>query len=89
MNLTFGDGVLPSPANAADWNLETSAAAYYFPWSLRLNDEPALKITLVTASPRQPLRICGGVVGVLAEKIDDEGTYMTLRLISAKAGKAE
>jgi hypothetical protein len=89
MGLTFGEGVLPSPANAADWNLEASAAAYYFPWLLRLNDEPALKITLVTASPQQPLRICGGVVGVLAEKIGDEETYMTLRLISAKAGRPE
>ena len=85
MGLTFGDDVLPSPANAADWNLEAPAAAYYFPWLLRLNDEPALKITLVTASPQQPLRICGGVVGVLAEKIGDEETYMTLRLVSAKA----
>ena len=89
MGLTFGEGVLPSPAHAADWNLEASAAAYYFPWLLRLNDEPALKITLVTASPQPPLRICGGVVGVLAEKIGDEETYMTLRLISARAGKPE
>jgi hypothetical protein len=64
--------------------LEPSTMAYYFPWLLRLNDEPALKITLVTTSPRPPLRICGGVVGVLAEKIGDEETYMTLRLISAK-----
>jgi hypothetical protein len=84
MNLTFGDGVLPSPANAADWNLAPSTTAYYFPWLLRLNDEPALKITVVTTSPRPPLRICGGVVGVLAEKIGDGETYMTLRLISAK-----
>jgi hypothetical protein len=88
MNLTFGDGLLPSPANAADWNLKPSTPAYYFPWLLRLNGEPALKITLVTTSPRSPLRICGGVVGVLAEKIGDEETYMTLRLVSAK-GKRE
>jgi hypothetical protein len=87
MTLTFGDGVLPSPAVPADWNLEPSAPAYYFPWLLRLNGEPALNITLVTTSPRPPLLICGGVVGVLAEKIGDEETYMTLRVISAKCKK--
>jgi hypothetical protein len=84
MNITFGEGALPSPAKPTDWNLEPSAPAYYFPWLLRLNGEPALKINLVTTSPRPPLLICGGVVGVLAEKIGDEETYMTLRLISAK-----
>jgi hypothetical protein len=81
--ITFDD---PSPANPADWNLEPSAPAYYFPWLLRLNDEPALKITLVTTSPRPPLLIGGGVVALLAEKIGDAETYMTMRIISAKCG---
>jgi hypothetical protein len=83
MTLTFGDGGLPWPANPVDWRLEKSAPAYYFPWTMRLNDEPALKITLVTTTPRPPLRICGGVAGVLAEKIGDENTYMTFRVVSA------
>ena len=84
MTLGFGEDVLPSPANALEWKLGPSVSAYYFPWLLRLNGEPALKITLVTTSPQPPLLICGGVVGVLAEKIGDEETYMTLRVISAK-----
>ncbi len=84
-DLRFGDDVLPSPANAADWKLEPSTPVYYFPMFLRLNREPALKISLVVTSPRPPLRICGGVVGVVAETIGDEETYMTMRLISAKA----
>lgn len=88
MSITFDDAMLPSPANPTDWNLEPSAPAYYFPWLLRLNGEPALKINLVTTSPRSPLLICGGVVGVLAEKIGDEETCMTLRLISAKRAAA-
>jgi hypothetical protein len=82
MHIGF-DGV-PSPANPRDWNLEPSAPAYHFPWLVRLNGEPALNLTLVTTSPRPPLLICGGVPGLLAEKIGDEETYMTLRVISAK-----
>ena len=58
--------------------------AYYFPWLVRLNGEPALNITLIASSPRPPLLICGGVVGLLAEKIGDEETYMTLRVVSAQ-----
>jgi hypothetical protein len=82
-DFSFGNGVSPSPANPSDWNLPASELSYHFPWLLRLNDEPALKITLVVTSPRPPLLICGGVVGVLAEKIGDDGTFMTLRVISA------
>lgn len=84
MKIAFDDDIAPSPANPAEWNLEASAPAYYFPWLVRLNGDPALKVTLVTTSPRPPLLIGGGVVGLLAEKIGDEETYMTLRVISAK-----
>lgn len=84
MNLTF-DGV-PFPAESVRWNLDPSTPAYHFPWMIQLNDEPALKLTLVTSRPQPPLLIGGGVVGLLAEKIGDEETYMTLRLISARSG---
>lgn len=84
MTITFDGDVLPSPARATEWNLESSAAAYYFPWLLRLNGNPALKITLVVTSPQPPLRLCGGVVGLLAEKIGDDQTYMTFRVLSAR-----
>ena len=83
VDLSFGNGAPPSTAIPADWNLPASASAYYFPWMLRLNDDPALKLTLVATSPRPPLLISGGVVGVLIEKIGDEETYMTMRLVSA------
>lgn len=89
LNLTFHDKVLPWPAVAEDWNLEPAARAHHFPWLMQLNGEPSLKITLVTASPRPPLLICGGVVGVLAEKIGDEETYMTLRLLSVGRKKGQ
>jgi hypothetical protein len=82
MALAF-DGV-PSPAKPEDWKLESSAEAYHFPWLVRLNGEPALSLTLITTQPRPPLLIGGGVVGLLAEKIGDDDTYMTMRLISAR-----
>ena len=82
-DFSFGNGVAPSPVNPADWNLPRDEAVFQFPWLLRLNDEPALRITLVVTRPRPPLLICGGVVGVLAEKLGDDETYMTLRVISA------
>jgi hypothetical protein len=84
-DFSFGNGAMPSPASPADWNLPAATPVYHFPWLLRLNDEPALKITLVVTRPQPPLLICGGVVGVLAEHIEDEQTYMTLRLVSAKS----
>lgn len=83
MRIEFGEQFSPWPANPTEWNLEPSATAYYFPWMIRLNGEPALKVTLVTTSPRPPLLIGGGVVALLAEKIGEEETYMTMRVISA------
>jgi hypothetical protein len=87
IDFSFGNGLAPSLADPTEWNLPASAPAYYFPWLVRLNGEPAMRITLVTTSPRPPLLICGGVVGVLLEKIGDDETYMTMRLLSA-GGKA-
>jgi hypothetical protein len=82
-DFSFGNGVAPFPVDPADWNLPPDEPVFHFPWLLRLNDQPALRITLVVTRPRPPLLICGGVVGVLAEKIGDDETYMTLRVISA------
>jgi len=85
MNLTFGNDFFPFAADPKDWNSLTVTPVYYFPWLLQLNGEPALKITLVVTDPQRPLLICGGVVSVLVEKIGDEQTYMTMRVISAKS----
>jgi hypothetical protein len=87
VNFTFGNGIAPSVADPTDWNLPVSAPAYYFPWLVLLNGQPALKITLVTTRPRPPLLICGGVVGVLLERIGDDETFMTMRLIRAETAE--
>ena len=78
----FGESA--APADPADWGLPASTPVYYFPGMLRLNGQPALKITLIVTAPRPPLLVCGGVVGLLAEKIGDDETYLTLRVISAQ-----
>ena len=83
----FGDAA--SPANPSDWDLPSLTPVYYFPCQLRLNGQPALDITFVVTKPNPPRLICGGVVGVLAEKIGDNETYMTLRVISAKCKPGE
>lgn len=74
------------PANPADWNLPVSAPVYYLPAALNINGQLGLKVTFVVTTPHPPLLICGGVIGVLAEKPGDNETYMTLRVISARLG---
>jgi len=83
-DVTFGNGKLPASVKAEDWGLPSSAQAYTFPWLAKLNGEEAMTITLVVTQPRVPLMICGGVVGLLAEKAGDDETYMLMRLVSAK-----
>src|SRR5207302_4089681 len=51
------------PANTADWNLLTPLVGYDLPMALRLNDKPALKVTLVVVPPRPPFLTCGGIIG--------------------------
>lgn len=83
MRFNLSDNDPPARANPVNWNLPASADVYYYPWLLQLNGQPALKITLVVTRPHPPLLICSGVVGILAEKAGDNGTYMTLRVVNA------
>ncbi len=84
MTLTF-DGV-PAPLAPGDWEPTPVAPAYYFPWLVQLNGQPALKLTLITTTAQRPLLLCGGVVGLLAEKVGDNETWMTFRIVSARRG---
>lgn len=71
-------------ADAFAWDASAPAGVYYFPMSLDLNNQPALRLTLVVTAPKPPLLGCGGIVGMLAEKPGDKETYLTLRIISAR-----
>ncbi|HEX4343005.1 MAG TPA: hypothetical protein VH255_06420 [Verrucomicrobiae bacterium] len=83
-DVTYGNGKVPAPVKAEDWGLPSSAPAYTFPWLVKLDGEDAMTITLVVTQPKLPLMMCGGVVGLLAEKAGDDETYMLMRLVSAK-----
>lgn len=84
-----GKNLAPALASDLNWTLQSSAPLFYIPVRLGLNGVPALNITLVVTNPRPPLLACGGVIGFLAEKVDDKETYMTLRIISAKCAKPQ
>jgi len=71
-------------ADAFAWDSAGNGPAYYFPMSLELNKQPALRLTFVVTSPKSPLLGCGGIVGMLAEKPDEKETYLTFRVISAR-----
>ncbi len=77
------------PANPTDWDLPPDTPIYYLPCFLRMNNQSVLKITLVVTAPNPPRLICGGVVGLIAERIGDNETYMTLRVVSAKCKSQE
>jgi hypothetical protein len=70
-------------ADAFAWDASERAGVYYFPMSLDLNNQPALKLTLVVTAPKPPLLGCGGIVGMLGEKPGEKETYLTLRIVSA------
>ena len=70
-------------ANGSDWGLPPAQPAYHVPMVLELNNQPALNITLVVTAPKPPLLVCGGIVGMLAERPGDKENYLTLRIISA------
>jgi len=65
--------------------LPTNPKLYQFPVALDLNNQPALNITLLATAPQPPLLTCGGIAGMLVERPDGKGTYLTLRVISAKS----
>jgi hypothetical protein len=75
-------------ADAFAWQTSENAPAYYFPMALDLNNQPALKLTLVVTTPKSPLLGCGGIVGMLAEKPGEKETYLTLRIVSAREARS-
>jgi hypothetical protein len=54
-----------------------------------LNKQPALHFTLFVTAPQSPLLVCGGVVGLLAEKPGDPASYLTLQVLSARRAEVK
>jgi hypothetical protein len=82
-NLTFETEQFHT-ADAFAWESSANTPAFYFPMLLKLNQQPALKVTFVVTSPKPALLGCGGIVGMLAEKPGEKETYLTLRVVSAR-----
>jgi len=64
------------------WSLP-AAPFYRLPLQVKINHQPALKVTMLVTAPHPPLLPCAGVVGLLAEKPDERDTYLTVRIVSA------
>ena len=71
------------PADTTGWGLPAGPVVYRLPVIMQIDKKPALKLTFLVTAPQPPLLACAGIVGVLAEKPDDNETYLTLRIISA------
>ena len=74
-----------APTEPTAWGLPAGTPAYDLPMLVRLNGQPALVVTFVVTSPRPPLLSCGGIVGMLAERPGDNQTFLTLRVVAARA----
>jgi len=72
------------PADASAWGLPANVPVWYFPILLELNQHLALTVTMVVTTARPPLLPCGGIIGMLAENPGEKGTYLTLRVVSAR-----
>jgi hypothetical protein len=72
-----------APADDAAWGLPPRTPVFYFPMRIELNNNDAFNVTLVVTAPRSPLLLCGGVIGLLAEKAGDRDVYLTLRIVNA------
>jgi hypothetical protein len=75
-NLTQGD--------PRDWRIPDSPRVFHLPMLVRLNDDPALDVVMVVTSPKPPLLLCGGVIGMIAQPPGNPSKWMTLRVVSAR-----
>lgn len=71
------------------WRIPSAPAAYAVPWTAALNGQPGLNVTMIVTSPQPPLLTCAGIVGMLVETPGNQDKYLTLRVISARAGGAK
>jgi hypothetical protein len=86
LNLVF----LPKQAAVltnAPVNLPGNPPVYSFPMGIDLDGHRALNLTFVVTAPRPPILACAGIVGLLAERLGDTNTYLTLQVISARRAK--
>lgn len=64
-----------------------SLPVYRMPFRVVVNDEASLDAVLAVASPRPPLRVCAGIIGISAHHPDDPGQRLLIRLLAARPGR--
>jgi hypothetical protein len=72
-----------APMDAGKWTLPTNTPCYDLPLVFRMNDQPAVIVSLLAVPARPPMLSCGGIICLLAEKPGDKDTYLILQIISA------
>jgi hypothetical protein len=68
------------------WGLSESGAVFQIPFTLDLNDEPALDCVMVVTEPRPPLLTSAGILGLSAHEPGAKNRRAVIRLVAARAG---
>lgn len=62
--------------------------SYVVPFTFSINNRAALACTTLVAEPLPPLRMCGGIVALVAESPVRPGARLIVRVIASRAGAA-
>jgi hypothetical protein len=74
------------PSMGAPTGFAGIGRSYVVPFTFSINGRAALDCTMLVAEPRPPLRLCGGIVAVVAESPQRPGARLIVRVIAARAG---
>lgn len=61
---------------------------YVVPFTFSINGKAALECTMLVAEPRPPLRLCGGIVAIVAEVPGRSDVRLIVRVLAARPGVA-
>ena len=92
MNGLIGAPVLAvstlTSTEAAEWGAVADGAGevYALPMQLRLNGQPALLFQMAVVTPRPPLLMSAGIIGLVATRPDGKGPVLMLRVVATRAG---
>ncbi len=80
------EALVASPIDPREWPMTAGAPVYSFPWTVTINDHPALELSAIVTSPRPPFLITGGIISLLAANPQEKERYLTLYVIGARRG---
>jgi len=61
---------------------------YVVPFTFSINGKAALECTMLVTEPRPPLRLCGGIVAIVAEVPGRSDVRLIVRVLAARPGAA-